>query len=159
MLSIVVLACYLAGAAWLASSVYRAEDNAARGRRVAGLALGVAAVIVHTSVLWHAVFAKPQLAFTATETASLIGLPIGVVALLLSWRRPRFAGIGAILFAVAGVVAATTDEGVRSFTVERNNWEIAAHIILATVAYALVTIAAALAIYMEIGRASCRERV
>lgn len=158
MLSIVVLACYLAGAAWLASSVYRAEDNAARGRRVAGLALGVAAVIAHAALLWYAVFAKPQLAFTATETASLIGWPIGVVAVLLSWRRPRFAGIGAILLAVAGVVAATTDEGARSFAVERNNWEIAAHIILSTVAYALLTIAAALAIALALLDRRLRSR-
>lgn len=158
MLSIVVLACYLAGAAWLASSVYRAEDNAARGRRVAGLALGVAAVIAHAMLLRYAVFAKPELAFTVTETASLIGLPIGVVALLLSWRRPRFAGIGAILLAVASVVAATTDEGVRSFAVERSNWEIAAHIILSTVAYALLTIAAALAIALALLDRRLRSR-
>ena len=158
MLSIVVLACYLAGAAWLASSVYRAEDYAAHGRRVAGVALGVAAVIAHATLLWYAVFAKPELAFTMAETASLIGWPIGVVALLLSWRRPRFAGIGAVLFAVAGIAAATTDEGVRSFTVGRNNWEIAAHIILSTLAYALLTIAAALAIALALLDRRLRSR-
>lgn len=157
-LSIVVLACYLACAAWLASSVYRAEDNAARGRRVAGLALGVMAVITHAALLWYAVFAKPELAFTAAETASLIGWPIGVIALLLSWRRPRFAGVGAVLMAVAGIVAATTDEGARGFALKQHSWELAAHIVLSTTAYALLTVAAAMAIALALLDRRLRRR-
>ncbi len=73
MLSIVVLACYLACAAWLASSVYRADEKAAHGRRIAGLGLGAIAVALHAILLWNSVFAKPALAFTVAESASLIG--------------------------------------------------------------------------------------
>jgi len=157
-LSIVVLACYLACAAWLASSVYRAEGNAARGQRVAGLALGALAVAMHATLLWNALSSRPELAFTAAETASVIGWLVGLIALLLSWRRPRFAGIGAVLTVVAGIVAATTDEGARSFVVERYSWEITAHIVLSTVAYALVTIAAALAIALALLDRRLRRR-
>lgn len=157
MLSIVVLACYLACAAWLASSVYRAEGTAARGQRVAGLALGVLAVAFHAALLHRAVFGA-ELALSAAETASLIGWPIGILAVVLSWRRPRFAGIGAILMVVAGVVAAITDEGAASAAIEQYDWKIGAHIVLSTLAYALFTIAAALAIALALLDRRLRNR-
>lgn len=158
MLSIVVLACYLACAAWLASSVYRADENAARGRRIAGLGLGTIAVVLHASLLWKSVFTKPELAFTIAETASLIGWPTGLIALLLTWTKPRFAGIGSILMAIAGVVAATTVEGAAGYTREQQSWEIAAHIVLSTLAYALLTIAVALAIALALLDRRLRSR-
>ena len=158
MLSIVVLACYLACAAWLASSVYRADENAARGRRITGLALGTIAVVLHAVLLWQNVFAKPELAFTVAETASLIGWPTGIIALALTWVRPRFAGISSILMTVAGVVAATTVEGNAGYALEQQSWEIAAHIVLSTLAYALLTIAVALAVALALLDRRLRSR-
>jgi ABC-type uncharacterized transport system permease subunit len=157
-LSIVVLACYLACAAWLASSVYRAEENAARGRRVAALALGVIAVILHAALLWRSVFAKPTLSFTIAETASLIGWPTGVIALAIARVRPRFAGISSVLMVVAGLLAAITVEGPTGYALEQQNWEIAAHIVLSTLAYALLTIAVALAIALALLDRRLRDR-
>lgn len=158
LLSIVVFACYLACAAWLASSVYRPEASSASGRRIAGLALGVVGVVLHGVLLWQSISAKPALAFTIAETASLIGWIIGIIALLYSWQRPRLAGIGAMLIVVAAIVAATTNEGVRKFAVERQSWELTAHIILSTVAYALITIAAAMAIALALLDRRLRSR-
>lgn len=150
MLSVVVLACYLACAAWLASSVFRAGEHAAHGRRVAGLALGVIALVLHAILLWRVLFDRPVLAFTVAETASLIGWPIGLIAIGLCGLRPRFAAIGAVLTVVAGVVAATTVEGASSgYALERPSWEIGAHIVLSTLAYALLTIAVALTIALR----------
>jgi ABC-type uncharacterized transport system permease subunit len=158
-LSIVVLACYLACAAWLASSVYRADGSAASGRRTAGLALGAVAVVLHAVLLWQNIFARPTLAFTVAETASLIGLPIGVIAIVLSGSRPRFAAVGAVLTVVAGLVAGLTTEGARNFALKQNqNWEIAAHIVLSITAYALITIAAALAIALAMLDRRLRSR-
>src|ERR1700754_827068 len=145
--SVVVLACYLACAAWLASSVYRAGEHAAHGRRIAGIALGLIALVLHAVLLWRGLFARPVLSFSIGETASLIGWPIGLIAVGASWLRPRFAGIGAVLTVVAGIVAATTVEGPGGHAlVERPTWEIGAHIVLSTLAYALLTIAVALAV-------------
>ena len=170
MLSIVVLACYLACAAWLASSAYHAQDAhpadqkeqprpiAQHGRRTTGLALGCAAVLLHAALLWFSVASRPGLALTVAETASLVGWLVGLLALLLSWSRPRFAGIGAILFVIAGMVAVITGEGLPSFAVGRYTWEIAAHIILSIVAYALLTIAAALAIALALLDRRLRRR-
>ena len=158
MLSVIVLACYLACAAWLASSAYRVESTAARGQRIAGLTLGTLAVVAHVALLRSAIFSRPNMAFSIAETASLIGWLIGLIALILAWRRPRFSGIAAVLMAVAGIVAATTDEGARSFTFKEHNWELAAHIILSTTAYALLTIAAAMAIALALLDRRLRRR-
>jgi ABC-type uncharacterized transport system permease subunit len=158
-LSVVVLACYLACAAWLASSVYRAGEHAAHGRRVAGLALGVVAVVLHAILLWRGLFERPVLAFTIAETASLIGWPIGLIAVALSWLRPRFAGIGAVLMIVAGVVAGTTVEGGSGAPlVDGPSWEIGAHIVLSTLAYALLTIAVALTLALRLLDQRLRSR-
>lgn len=146
MLPILVLACYLAGALWLISSVFRAGEHAARGRRIAGIALGAVAVALHAALLWNDVLSKPSLSFTVTEAGSLIALPIGAIALLGSWTRPRFAAIGAALMVGAGIVAVTTTQSSQGFALERQNWEIIAHIVLSAIAYALLTIAVALAV-------------
>jgi ABC-type uncharacterized transport system permease subunit len=157
-LSVVVLACYLACAAWLASSVYRAGEHAAHGRRIAGLALGVIAIVLHAVLLWRVLFDRPVLAFTVAETASLIGWPIGLIAIGASWRRPRFAAIGAALTVVAGIVAATTVEGAGGYALERPSWEILAHIVLSTLAYALLTIAVVLTIALRMLDRRLRSR-
>lgn len=158
MLSVIVLACYLACAAWLASSVYRAERAAARGQRVAGLTLGSIAITTHAVLLWHSLFANTREALSIAETASLIGWVIALIALISSWRRPRFAGIGAVLLAIAGLVAATTDEGARTFAMKEHNWELAAHIVLSTTAYALLTIAAAMVVALMLLDRRLRRR-
>lgn len=158
MLAVLALACYLASAAWLASCAYRADGANAGGRRATGLALGSVAVVVHLVVLWQAVFDRGSPAFSMAETASLIGLPIGLIALVLSWRKPRFAGIAAVLLAIAGLVAAVTDEGAGRFALGRHNWEIAAHIVLSTFAYALLTIAAAMSIALALLDRRLRSR-
>jgi ABC-type uncharacterized transport system permease subunit len=126
--------------------------------RRAGLAFGGIAVAVHAGLLWHTVFDRDVLAFTIAETASLIGLPIGLIAVVLSWRRPRFAGIAAVLLALAGVVAATTTYAPRGFALEQRNWEIAAHIVLSTLAYALLTIAAAMSVALAMLDRRLRSR-
>jgi ABC-type uncharacterized transport system permease subunit len=157
-LPIVVLAFYLAGAAWLASGVYRAQRNAAVGHRVSGLTLGVIAVLAHAAVVWRSIVAKPEFAFTLAETASLIGCLVGAIAIVWAWQRPRFAGIGAILLVTAGLVAAPTNEGTRTFIVERASWELTAHIVLSVSAYALITIAAAMAIALALLDRRLRNR-
>jgi ABC-type uncharacterized transport system permease subunit len=158
-LPIVVLAFYLAGAAWLAAGVYRAQGNVAMGRRISGLTLGVIAVLAHAVVVWRSIIAKPEFAFTLAETASLIGCLVGGIAVVWAWQRPRFAGIGAVLLVTAGLVAAPTNEGARTFAVvERASWELTAHIVLSVSAYALITIAAAMAIALALLDQRLRKR-
>jgi ABC-type uncharacterized transport system permease subunit len=114
--------------------------------------------VLHAVLLWRGLFSRPALSFTLAETASLIGWPIGLIAVAISWRRPRFAGIGAVLTLVAGVVAAFTVEGTRVYALERPGWEVGAHIVLSTLAYALLTIAVALTIALRLLDRRLRSR-
>lgn len=158
MLPIVVLACYLASAVWLASSAYRAGDSAARGSRAAGLALGVVALIAHAFLLQRSVFAQQALSFGVAEAASLMSWPTGAIALGLAWRRPRFAAVAAVIAAAAGVAALLGVEGDTGFAIGRHNWEVAAHIVLSAVAYAVLSIAVVLAIALALLDRRLRRR-
>lgn len=158
MLAIVVLACYLASAVWLASSVYGASEGAARGRRVAGLALGVVALLAHAFLLQRSLFGQPSISFGVAEAASLMGWPTGAIALALAWRRPRFAGLAAVIAAAAGVAALLGVEGHSGYAIGRQNWEIGAHILLSAVAYAVLSIAVVLAIALALLDRRLRRR-
>lgn len=138
--------------------MYRAEELGARGRRIAGLTFGVVAVVAHLVVLWTSVFERSALTFTITQTASLIGLPTGAIALAMAWRRPRFSAIAAVLLVFAGIVAATTEGGPARFALGHQSWEIAAHIVLSTLAYALLTIAAAMSVALALLDRRLRSR-
>jgi ABC-type uncharacterized transport system permease subunit len=130
--------------------VYRSDEHAARGRRLAGIALGGLAVLLHAFLLWGDVFTKASWSFTVAEAASLIAFPIGAIAVAFTWLRPRFAAIGAALMILAGAVALWTVQGEPGYALERQNWEIAAHIALSVLAYALLTIAVALALALAL---------
>lgn len=156
--SVIVLACYVASAAWLASSAWRIEHEAARGHRVAALAVGLLALVLHASLLWQALYSRGGISFTIAETASLIGWPLGVIALLLAWRRPRFAAISSVLIVIAGVLAAMTIEGAPGYELGRQGWEMAVHIALSTLAYALLTVCVALAIALVLLDRGLRSR-
>lgn len=146
MFPVAVLASYLASAAWLVSSVYRADERVARQRHRWGVALGTVAVVLHAVLLWTQVLSRSDLAPSLAEAASLFGWPVGLIAIAFSWARPRVAGVGAILAAVAGIVASFSLGGAPGFAAKQHNWEMGAHIVLSITAYSLVTVAAALSI-------------
>ena len=158
MLSIVVLACYLAAALSLVASMRLASGDAKIRWRAVGLALGTAAIVSHGALLWSGVDAKPQAALTIAETASAVGFGIAVISLAASWVQPRFAGAAAILFAVAGLVGVATNEGAREFSVARGGWELAAHIALSVLAYSLITVGTTLAIALTLLDRRLRRR-
>ncbi len=158
MLSIIALAFYLAAALWLAASAYRSAGHPAVGSRAAGLTLGVVALGVHAAQLWFSVLRTTQLALTAADTASLIGWVIAIIAIIAAWRKPSYTGASAVLLAIAGVVAAITNEGTRDFPVASRGWELTAHIVLSTLAYALETVGAALAIALALLDRRLRSR-
>jgi ABC-type uncharacterized transport system permease subunit len=149
-LSIVVFACYLAGALWLISSLHRSEDHTSRGRRLAGLALGLFGAALHALHLWTTLVDKATFSLTISEAASLTAWPIAVLALALSWWRPRFAMIGAVLVIAAAMVVIATIRGASGYPLEQHDWKIAAHIVLSIVAYALLTIAVSLAVALAL---------
>jgi ABC-type uncharacterized transport system permease subunit len=140
-LSIVVLACYVASAAWLASSMRRAQS----GSHVAGVGMGVLALSFHGAKLWQDL-SGTDARLSLGGTASIIWWVIALVAVVGAMRRPRFAIISAVLLAIAGVIAAFADDTVRELATKQSGWELTAHVVLSTLAYALLTVGAALAV-------------
>jgi len=134
------------------------SDESARGRRLAGIALGFVAIVLHGVLLWRGVAAKPAFALTIAETASSIWFAVAAIALLACARLPRFAGASAVLLVIAGLVAAATNEGARTFTTSQHGWELSAHIALSVLAYSLVTIGTALAIALAMLDNRLRKR-
>jgi len=157
-LSIVVLACYLAAAFWLIASMRRVSTDKPSRRRTAGLTLSLVALVLHAIVLWQGLAAKPTFALTIAETASLVGFGVALIAVLACWRQARFAGASALLLAIAGLVAAATNEGARNFVVAQQGWELSAHIALSVLAYSLITVGTALAIALTLLDGRLRKR-
>jgi ABC-type uncharacterized transport system permease subunit len=157
-LSIVILACYLAAGAWMIASVYRVAPERASKRRALGLLLSVVAIALHALVLWRGVAAKPAFALTIAEMASLVGLGIAVIVVVASWQQQRFAGASALLLALAGIVAAATNEGTRKYVVANGGWELNVHIALSVLAYALITVGTALALALALLDRRLRQR-
>jgi ABC-type uncharacterized transport system permease subunit len=156
-LAAIVLACYFAASIWLLTSVAATQVRVAPGQRLAGIALGTLAVVLHAWLLWIAI-SSAALAFSIADTASLVGWTIAIIALIASWQRPRFAGASAVLLVLAGLVAVSTHSEGPAFVVEHRDWRLVAHVVLSTLAYALLSVAAALAIGVTLVHRRLRAR-
>lgn len=157
-LPILALACYAASAICLGAAAAGAGSQAAEGRRLAGLAIGIVAIAFHAFGIWREVFVPSELALNATDTASLVALGIALIAVGSVVVRPRFAGASAVLLLLAGLLAAMTDRGAREFAADHGGWELAAHVLLATLAFAFMTVAAVLAISLATVERRLRRR-
>jgi ABC-type uncharacterized transport system permease subunit len=142
----------MASATALAFTVYGAPSKAeaTRGRQLSGLLLGGGALAMHAALLWRNLFARPDVGFTAADTASLIALIIAMIAIIACLARPAIAGAGAVLLGLAGFIAATTDVGTQAPVVGRHDWKLVAHIVLSTLAFAFITVGAALAVVLTL---------
>lgn len=150
MLSIAVLVIYVAACLLLTSAAFDTETRASGGKRLAGLALAVVGLIAHGVELSQIILTRPELALTAADTASLIGWTVAAVALVIGVWRQRFTVISSLLLSIAALVAIASNEGRREFAVASRGWELTAHILISTVAYALVTVGAALAVALAL---------
>jgi ABC-type uncharacterized transport system permease subunit len=157
-LSIVILACYLAAALWLIAGAQPASVELARGRRVAGVALAIIALCTHAFVLWQGITGKPGFAMSIAETASAVGFGLAIIAIAASIFKPNFAAASALLLALAAIVGAATDEGARNFVATHSGWELSAHIALSVLAFTLLTVGAALAVALTLLDHRLRKR-
>ncbi len=156
-LPVIVLACYFAASVWLLTSASEAQVRVAPGQRIAGIALGTLAIVLHGWLLWIAI-TSAALAFSVADTASLVGWTMALIALLISLQRPRFAGASAVLLVLAGIVAVSTHREAPGFVVEHRDWRLVVHVVLSTLAYALLSVAAVLAIGTTVVHRRLRSR-
>lgn len=80
----------------------------------------------------------------------MMGSVVAVIALIVAWRKPRFAVISALLLAIVALSAGVTDEGARKFVVASSGWELTAHIALSALAYALISVGTVFAIALSV---------
>lgn len=157
-LSIVVLIIYVTACLLLTSSAFQMNTRSAGGKRLAGLSLGVVGLVAHGVDLSDALLSRPELALNVADTASLIGWIVAALAIGVGIWRPRFTIVSSLLLSIAAIVAIVTDEGRREFTVTSRGWELTAHIIISTVAYAFVTVGAALGLTLALLDRRLRHR-
>ncbi|HKQ82204.1 MAG TPA: cytochrome c biogenesis protein CcsA [Steroidobacteraceae bacterium] len=157
MLAVIVLACYFGASIWLLTSASEAQLRIAPGQRIAGIALGTVAFVLHGWLLWIAL-SSAAMAFSVADTASLVGWTIALIALITSLQRPRFAGACALLLVLAGIVAVSTHREAPGFVVEHRDWRLVAHVVLSTLAYALLSVAAVLAVAVTAVHRRLRSR-
>lgn len=147
MLSLAVFAIYLCSCLWLFAAVWQGDSQrAVPGKLLTGLITAGLAMSLHAYLLYRTLFLGPDLALNTPEAASLVGWIIAVISVWTTWRRPRFAGLAGLLLLCVGLAAAITDDGSRDFVTSQSGWELAAHIVVAIVAYALVTLGATIAL-------------
>lgn len=151
MLSLAVLAIYFCSCLWLFAAVWLGDPQrgAAHGKLVAGLATATLAVLLHAYLLYSTLFLGAELALNTPEAASLVGWIIAVISVWATWRRPRFAGLTGVLVLCVGLAAALTDDGSRNFVTAQSGWELAVHIVIAVVAYALIALGAVIALALS----------
>jgi len=100
--------------------------------------------LTHGYTLCRAIILDTTIALNSAEVASLIAWIIAAITLFKSWNRPRFSGVAALLLLCVAIATPLTDEGARLFSTSQTGWELNAHILIAVLAYALVTVGASL---------------
>lgn len=154
MLPFIVLIMYFGACVWLIAATVRPAGSPthapAHGKHVAGLALAGLGWLAHGYALCEAVFRGPPLALNTPEAASIMGWAIAAIAIMGAAWRPRFAAISGLLLVCVGIAAAVTFDGSRDFATEQRGWELTAHILIAVIAYALVSIGAVLALALAV---------
>ena len=145
LLPLIVVACYLIGAVWLGISAYRSDAHRGRGGRIAAVAVATVGVALHAWELLAEQRLEPDAALSVGDTAALVGMVVAAIAIGMA-LKPRLRGIAALLLLIAAALEAGFSEGAREFSVGRPGWELVFHVAVATTAFALLTIGAALAI-------------
>jgi len=102
--------------------------------------------LTHGYTLCRAIVASTSSVLSSAEVASLIAWIVAAITLIKTLNRPRYSGLAAFILLCAGIAAAFTDEGAQLFSTSQSGWELNAHILIAVLAYALVTVGASLSV-------------
>jgi ABC-type uncharacterized transport system permease subunit len=144
--TITVLGGYLLAALLTARSI-TPSDEAASARSVLPATVAAAlAFLLHAILLYRAVYGEARADFNISNTLSLIGWLLAAAALFALARAP-LRSVAAALLPIAGLCALVTGLG-REDVLRAHGWLIDAHIALALVASAALTVAAVLALLM-----------
>ncbi|MGQ0428804.1 MAG: cytochrome C assembly family protein [Gammaproteobacteria bacterium] len=155
MRAFLVILLYLAAAAAAAHSARRGSARAALAEPATWLAL--AAIALHGAWLYGALRPFDGATLSLADSASLMGLAMGVGGLLAA-LAPRFRGIAAVTLGLAGLLAAGTGSLPEPREVAAAGWPFAVHVLLAMGSAGMFAIAAILVLLLSVQDAALRRR-
>ena len=106
--------------------------------------LSITGVIWHCFVLLTVILSAGGISLTLGNTASFIGLQLGLIAILGAFE-PTLRGLSGGLLVLAGIAAAFTAGNIGDPAVL--SWQLQAHVLISLFAYGLLTAGAIVAVY------------
>jgi len=148
-----VILLYLVAAAAALHAARRAAPRAAFHEP----ALYVAAAAIAAHACWLADTLEPMggLSLGLADSASLMGLAIGVGGLLAIFA-PRFRTVAAVCFGIAALLAAGTGSMPAPREITASGWPLAVHVVLAVGSAGMFAIAAVLVVLLALQDAALR---
>lgn len=149
--TILAIVFYLAASSLLAAPL----TGCPRAPQRLGLATATLAVVLHAAVLLGAHGGRLDLHFFAA--LSLVACVVAALTLLVNLSRP-VAGLGVIVFPVAALVLALDVFLAPATTPAPIDWQIKLHVVIALLAYSVLSIAAVLALLLAVQERALRSR-
>ena len=122
-----------------------------------GMALGVVALLLHSSLLARAIFVDGTLALGLGNVIGLIGWLTAILALAGS-AKPAMRGLTGILLVVAALMSLGTALPVATHFTRSMTWQLQAHVMMSMLAYSMIGIGAALALLIAAQDKRLRQR-
>ncbi len=118
----------------------------------------VAAILLHTVLLYALIFSPHHMDLGFFNTASLVGWLVALIAFATLFK-PHFENLGVVLLPLAGIsiLLAEIFPSDRLMVIE-SNWPLDAHIVLSLIAYSLLAVAALQALLMAVQEHRLRNR-
>lgn len=121
------------------------------------IALGLLAVVLHASLLYHRIITPIGLNLGFFNALSLVGLLVALLVLLLSFIRP-LENLGIVLLPLAALTSGLEIAFPIPDIVARGSWPMEAHIVISILAYSLLSIAALQAIVLAVQDRQLRNK-
>jgi len=151
MLATLLLLGYFCAALWLMASLRTAVGAlSAHSKRLIGLSVASLSWLLHGYSLCEWIFRSGNLVLTIESAGSLISWFCVAIAVIKTIQNPRFAAITAGMLTLTGIAAALGHLSQPAYEVADTNISLIVHVTLSVLAYALLTIAAAMALALTL---------
>ncbi len=157
MFQVTILLCYAVSALLLGSNSYGVNRTLFTRSITPALILGFAGFVLHSYSLSHAVFSDTGIHLNLGTTVSLIAWQIALIALIASLSA-SLKGLAALLLALAASGAWTTVANGSGFSTTNLGWQLQVHILISALAYSLLSVSAAIAVFVAIQDRTLRQR-
>ncbi|MGA9852727.1 MAG: cytochrome c biogenesis protein CcsA [Gammaproteobacteria bacterium] len=158
-MAVIDLVLYCLAAMALLLAFFKLGPAFIRKRKGFAGSAAVAAMLLHTLLLYALIFTSQSMNLGFFNTASLVGWLVALIA-LATLLKPHFENLGVVLFPLAGISILLAELLSHDrFLVIENNWPLDAHIVLSLISYSLFAVAALQAILIALQEYRLRQHV